>query len=167
MYNSLIKTVSLITEFCNIVENAREFEKEEFVGRILYCLPQIYLDFLKFAPETVSLDGDYGFYQSYVDEDFYEEIRRNVAAVIGEDDIFLETFEEDMKYSDTPIASSISESLADIFQPLYNFISIVKETDGEEIEGAMRECRESFELYWSQTLCNVLRALNNLKFHHQ
>ncbi len=40
---------------------------------------------------------------------------------MGEDDVFLETFEEDMKYSDTPVAASVSESLADIFQPLYNF----------------------------------------------
>ncbi len=83
---------------------------------------------------------------------------------MGEDDVFLETFEEDMKYSDTPVAASISESLADIFQPLYNFISVVKDSEGDNAAGAFRECKENFESYWSQTLCNVMRALNNIRY---
>ena len=83
---------------------------------------------------------------------------------MGPDDTFLETFEQDMKYSDTPIAASVSESLADIYQPLYNFIMIVRETEGSELVGAYLECHENFETYWSQTLCNVLRALNNIRY---
>lgn len=109
-------------------------------------------------------DGTGSFYPSYVDEDYYENVRRHIESLLGPDDVFLETFEEDMKYSDTPIAASISECLADIFQPLYNFISIVKESDGDELEGAYRECKENFAAYWSQSLCNVLRALNNLYY---
>ena len=85
--------------------------------------------------------------------------------LMGEHDVFLETFEEDMKYSDTPVAASISESVADIFQALYNFISIVKETEGDSLEGAYMECRENFAAYWSQTLCNVMRALNHLRYN--
>lgn len=100
------------------------------------------------------------YYSSYVDEDYYEGVRLHIETLLGPDDTYLETFEEDMKYSDTPIASSISESLADIFQPLYNFISVVRDSDGEDLEGAYRECRENFVSYWGQTLCNVLRALN-------
>lgn len=96
---------------------------------------------------------------------FYDSVRRNVETLLGPDDIFLETFEEDMKYSDTPIAASISECLADIFQPLYNFISVVKESEGEQSLAAYRDCREAFASYWAQTLCNVLRALNHLYFN--
>ena len=101
----------------------------------------------------------------YVDEDFYDAVRRNVESLLGPDDTFLETFEEDMKYSDTPIAASVAEGLADIFQPLYNFISVVKESEGESIFEAYSECRENFDAYWSQTLCNVMRPLNNIKYN--
>ncbi|MDE6578646.1 MAG: DUF5063 domain-containing protein, partial [Muribaculaceae bacterium] len=79
-------------------------------------------------------------------------------------DTFLETFKEDMKYSDSPIAASIAESLADIFQPLFNFASIVRDTEGDSIVEAFLQCKENFEEYWSQTLCNVLRALNHVKY---
>lgn len=110
-------------------------------------------------------DMDAGtYYGSYVDEDYYENVRRHMEQLLGPDDVFLETFEEDMKYSDTPIAASIAESLADIFQPLYNFVAIVRESDGEELEGAYRECHDNFAAYWGQTLCNVLRALNHLYY---
>lgn len=107
---------------------------------------------------------DYEYFPSYVDEDFYESVRLKIEGVMGPDDVFLETFEEDMKYSDTPIAASISECLADIFQPLYNFICIVKESEGEQTTEAYKDCRENFVAYWSQTLCNVMRALNHLRF---
>lgn len=119
---------------------------------------------------TVSLeedddDPDDGYYGSYIDEDYYNSVRRHMGQLLGPDDVFLETFEEDMKYSDTPIAASVSECLADIFQPLYNFISIVKDTDGEQLEGAYRHAHEEFAAYWSQTLCNVLRALNHIYYN--
>ncbi|MDE6235889.1 MAG: DUF5063 domain-containing protein [Muribaculaceae bacterium] len=125
-----------------------------------------------FNDEDLDLDGYVSleeegastYYANYVDEDYYESVRRHIEGLLGPDDVFLETFEEDMKYSDTPIAASVAECLADIFQPLYNFISVVKETDGDELEGAYRECHENFVAYWSQTLCNVLRALNNIYY---
>lgn len=160
----MLNITAYASQYCEAVENAREMEKEEFVVRMTELLPQIYGEFAGLSPEEVGV-LDYGYYQTYVDEQWYDTIRRNVEMVLGPDDVFLETFEEDMKYSDTPIAASIAESLADIFQALYNFIMVVKETDGQELTGAYVECRENFASYWSQTLCNVLRALNHLRFN--
>ncbi|MBD5195720.1 MAG: DUF5063 domain-containing protein [Bacteroidales bacterium] len=160
----LVNITALATDYCAAVQNAREIEKQDFVIEILGYLPRLYWEFADLVVEDVTSDIDYEYYPSYVDEDFYDSVRRGVETTMGEDDVFLETFEDDMKYSDTPIASSISECLADIFQPLYNFISVVKESDGEQMVGAYSECRENFVAYWSQTLCNVMRALNNLRF---
>ena len=109
-------------------------------------------------------DNFYSGSASYVDEDYYESVRRGVETLMGEDDTFLETFEEDMKYSDTPIAASVAESLADIFQDLFNFVSVVKDSEGAQTMEALGECKENFEAYWSQTLCNVLRALNHYRY---
>ena len=163
--NKLLGITALSAEYCHVLEVCRDMEPEEFILKMLNLLPRLYLAFtdVKDDETFVSLEeGEY--FESYVDEDFYDSIRRNVETLLGPDDTFLETFEENMKYSDTPIAASISESLADIFQPLFNFISIVKDTEGEKMEAAYRECREDFESYWAQTMCNVLRALNHLKY---
>jgi len=161
---NLLSVTALASEYCNILENAREAEKEDFVATVLPYLPRLYSAFYELdVPESSDFESGYACFTEYVDEDYYESIRRHVETLLGPDDVFLETFEEDMKYSDTPIAASISESLADIFQPLYNFISVVRDTDGEQIAEAYRECKENFEAYWAQTLCNVMRPLNHLR----
>lgn len=165
LQSQLLGVTAVAAEFCAAVENARETEKEEFIRLMVRLLPRIYLEFTEpdLTPENVMPDFGGEMLPTYVDEDFYEAVRRNIEGLLGPDDTFLETFEEDMRYSDTPIAASIAEGLADIFQPLYNFISLVKESDGLSITEAYLSCREDFDSYWSQTLCNVMRPLNNLR----
>ena len=69
-----------------------------------------------------------------------------------------------MKYSDTPIAASIAEGLADIMQPLYNFVEVVRDAPDELIEAALAAVAEDFRAYWSRVLCNQLRAINALVY---
>lgn len=159
----LLSLTQLCAEYCVACENAAQMEKEEFVSTMLDMLPRIYWEFLDIsASDAVSLEESV-YFSDYVDEDYYESVRRHIEMLLGEDDSFLETFEEDMKYSDTPIAASIAESLADLFQPLFNFISVVKDSEGDNMTEAFLICKEEFDSYWSQTLCNVLRALNHLR----
>lgn len=165
----LLNVTALASRFCVALESADSHGSDDadssrpFILEMLNILPRIYVEFLDLVPQNDSMSPEESYFASYVDEDYYDSIRRRVETIMGPDDIFLETFEEDMKYSDTPIAASISESLADIFQSLYNFISAVKDSEGENITEAYMQCREDFDSYWSQTLCNVLRALNNLR----
>lgn len=158
----IIGIVALCADYCRTLETSGDYTLEEFTGKILNLLPRIFIAFREVSPDETLLLEEGEYFESYVDEDFYESIRRNLESLFGPDDTFLETFEENMKYSDTPIAASISECLADIFQPLFNFVSIVRDTEGEKLQEAYRECRDEFDSYWSQTLCNVLRALNFL-----
>lgn len=179
----LLRITALANDYCTTLQQTNEMERTEFIQAMTDLLPRIYWEFADFAPQEERRPADARgdeepdpdailaleeeqerYYGSYVDEDFYESIRRHVEMILGPDDVFLDTFEEDMKYSDTPIAASVSECLADIFQPLFNFISIVKDSEGAELEGAYLECRENFTTYWSQTLCNVLRPLNHIRF---
>lgn len=157
----LINLTALCAEYCSALENSGEMEKEEFINALLGYLPRIYFEFHDIdAGESASLD-EWGMGVSdHLDEDQYESVRMQLAAAFGEDDTYLETFEKDMKYSDTPIATTISENLTDIYQPLYDFVVEVRESEGEILEEAYRACKEGFKEYWSQTLCNVLRALN-------
>ncbi|MDE7161061.1 MAG: DUF5063 domain-containing protein [Muribaculaceae bacterium] len=161
----MLAVTALCTRYCQALERGAEYEREEFVAEMLGLLPRIYWEFSDIpAGADVSLGEEDEYYSDYVDEDLYESVRRSVERLMGEHDTYLETFEEDMKYSDTPIGASVAEGLADIFQPLYNFICVVKDTEGEGIEGAFRVCKENFENYWAQTLCNVMRPLNAIRY---
>ncbi len=160
----LMAIVADAASYCYHIENCLECEKSEFIENITNVLPRLYLDFATISSDDIIASEDYMFMSSYIDEEYYNSTRNKIARILGHHDTYLETFEEDMKYSDTPIAVNISESLADIFQPLYNFISSVKETNGENLEGSYKECKDSFEEYWSQTLCNVMRPLNQLRY---
>ena len=136
-------------------------EKEELVNILLGYLPRIFYEFHDIdGGEGSSLDEWGVGVSDHLDEEQYESIRMQLAATFGEDDTYLETFEKDMKYSDTPIATTISENLADIYQPLFDFVVEVRESEGENLEEAYRACKDGFREYWSQTLCNVMRALN-------
>ena len=164
--NNALSAIALANEYCQALELATSVSPREFVLKMTRILPRIYIAVsdIPASADDDSNDMDFGFDSIHLDETYYNEIRDNIAAVMGEHDTYLETFHEDMKYSDTPIAASVSECLADIFQDLYNFVANVKESEGESLIGAFRECQENFVAYWSRTLCNVMRALNHLRF---
>lgn len=164
IHRRLLSVTALAADYCAACEAASETDRDEFVDKMLDMLPRIYWEFFDITAEDTTLMEESEFFSSYLDEDYYESIRRHIEALMGPDDVFLETFEEDMKYSDIPIAASVAESLADIFQQLFNFISVVKDTDGEKMVEAYLEAKEDFISFWSQTLCNVLRALNHIKY---
>jgi hypothetical protein len=153
--------IGLCNEYCAAIEHAREAEREDFINQMLRLLPRIYIAASDLQEHD---DFDDAYIVEALDEDYYDAMRRNVELIMGEDDSYLEVFEEDMKYSDTPIAASISECLADIFQSLFNFLETVRDATDELIISALGSIKEDFCHYWSSKLCNVLRAINHVKY---
>jgi hypothetical protein len=156
--------IALCNEYCATVQNAREVDSEnvrDFVMSILKLLPRIYIC-------ATDLTNNYQESDVYIDsvleEDYYDTIRRHVENLLGPDDTYLEVFHQDMKYSDTPIAASIAEGLADLFQVFYNFIETVRDATEDVTEGALATVCDDFQSYWSTILCNVLRALNHIYY---
>ena len=167
MENSSLNTntlafIALCNEYCVTMEQVRETEQDEFINTMIRLLPRLYISATDLKNDIEECEDAY--LESSLDEDYYESVRCSVENLIGPDDVYLEVFEEDMKYSDTPIAASISECLADIFQVLYNFIIMVKESPSLLIDAAVVAVRDEFEGYWGQRLCNVMRALHSLKY---
>ena len=130
---------------------------------MLRILPRIYISATDLQIDI--LEEEDQFVENFLDEDYYDALRRNMEILMGEDDVYLEVFEEDMKYSDTPVAASISEGLSDMFQVLYNFLNSIRDTTDTTVKLALINVREDFNSYWSAILCNVLRALNHIKMN--
>ena len=139
------------------MERATECEsREAFVAQMLKLLPRLYMTITDIEDDIYSE----GFIDSALDEDVYDLVRGRVAQVMAEEDIYLEVFLEDMKYSDTPISASISEDLADLYQEFFNLIHSVQDALTETQHEMLCQCKVNFINYWGQTLCNVQRALN-------
>lgn len=160
--NNSILFIGLSNEYCNLIENVTEFEKEELIDKLIKILPRLYISM---SDIELTENDEYIYIEPHLEEIYYDSVRRKMEGIFGEDDTYLEVFEEDMKFSETPIAASISECLADIFQYQYDFIHSVKDAPQSHIKDFINVCRENFEAYWGQTLCNVLRALHNIKYH--
>ncbi len=161
--NNSLAFMALCNEYCQTLENAREMERDSFVEAMLRLLPRIYISATDVKAEPSGLDEPY--IEGQLDEDYYDAVRRSIENLLGPDDTYLEVFEEDMKYSDTPVAASVSEGLADIFQVLYNFLETVKDVPEELVLMGLAAIKEDFKAYWSRILCNVLRALNHIRYN--
>lgn len=158
--NNTLALIALANEYCSTVEHSRETaDPTDFIDAMLRLLPRIYI-----AANDIHTDGTPDTYiNDVLEEEYYDTVRRDVETVMGEDDTYLDVFEEDMKYSDTPIGASIAEGVADLFQVMYNFVETVREAPIDVINDATSVLREDFDAYWSRTLCNVLRALNAVR----
>jgi hypothetical protein len=147
-------------EYCRLMENAGKYGEAEFVDRTSKILPLLYLKVL-LMPETEAY-YDSGL-ENRVTEDLYARVADGVAGLLGDKDLYLETFHPDMPFSDTPVAVKISESLADIYQDLGNFIGAFQSGVPEVMNDALVVCLQNFSDYWGQKLVNVLRAVHQIR----
>lgn len=155
--------IALCNEYCQALEQARESTRDEFIATMLRQLPRIYISATDLKPDEDMLAED-AYIENELDEQYYDSLRRHIENLLGEDDTYLEVFEEDMKYSDTPIRASVAEGLCDIFQELYNFISVVRDAPESRVNDALIAVRDDFASFWSQKVVNLMRPLNQIKY---
>lgn len=163
MRPNTIALIALCNEFCQALESASQEEPRSFMASMLRLLPRIYI-----ATSAIDTENAEDIFQQEetplnqaLEEAQYEHIRNAAAMVMGQDDTYLDAAHDDeMRFSETPVAASVSESLADIYQVAYNFIHTVEDAPDYIVEGAAISLREDFEQYWSNALCSALRIIN-------
>ncbi len=156
-----LEFVTVALEYCAFAEKAGDEGLFTFVDKATKLLPLLYLK-AALLPEAETDE----FYEPElsVTEEMYENIRSRIATLLGDKDTYLDTFHADMIYSETPIAASISENLADVFQDVGNFISLFRQGNEEVMLQAIALCRQNFREYWGQQLLNALKALHSLRY---
>jgi hypothetical protein len=157
---NVIDFVTVAVEFCVFIENEEQPARTEWIDRMLKILPLLYVK-AWLLPEAHPMDDEEP--ATFVREEDYARVVNRIAGVMGEEDIYLDVFVDDMKYSDRPISSFISENMADIYQDVRNFVSVYQFELTEQMNDALSVCTENFRAYWGQKLVNVLRPLHMLK----
>lgn len=159
-----LEFVTVALEYCSFVETANPDSLAEFTGKATKILPLLYLK-AALLPEVEpdeEADMEYP-----ITEDMYEHVRTRIGSLLGEHDTYLETFLPDMQYSDTPIAASVSENMADVYQDTGNFVSLFRQGNEEVMRNAIAVCRTNFREYWGQRLLNALKALHAIHYNDE
>jgi len=156
-----IEFVAVAKSFCDFMDQLESIDKKQFLDTMVRLLPLLYLK-ASLLPENELLSEDPP--EEFATEDQYAVLSQVISDLLGTDDAYLEVFHADIKYTDTPIAAFISENVADIWQDLFNFISVYRLGYDETMNDALCVCRTNFEQVWGQSLVNVLRALHNCKY---
>lgn len=155
-----IEFVTVAAQFCAFIEQTETAQKDDFVDTCVKLLPLLYVKTL-LLPACNRMDNRS--LETFVTEVDYTIIRNRIASFLGEDDDFLEVFVDDMAYSDTPIKQSISEGIADVYQPLKDFLGTFQMGFQPTMHEALAECIELFYDFWGQRTVNLIRALHALK----
>lgn len=156
-----VEFVTVAAEFCGFLERTPEMERSGFVDKMLKLLPLLYLK-AQLIPACERVDE--AELETFVTEGDYERVRSSIADLLGDKDDYLDVFLVDMAYSDMPIKQNISETLADIYQPLKDFVCVYQLGLDRTMNDALAVCRESFAEYWGQRLVNAMRALHDVKY---
>lgn len=157
-----LEFVTVALEYCTFIEKTKEVTLFDFIDKATKLLPLLYLK-ATLLPE-VERDDDIE-PELTVTEEMYESVRENMAELLGEHDVYLETFHPDMQYSDAPIAAFISENLADVYQDTGNFVALFRQGNEEIMEEAIAICRTNFMEFWGQPLLNALKALHSVRYN--
>ncbi|MCL2597324.1 MAG: DUF5063 domain-containing protein [Paludibacter sp.] len=158
----VIDFTTVVAECCRFLENLTEIKKSVFIDKMLKLLSLLYLKTIMLnLPENQNEIT----IERFVGQDDYDSLKNNIAQLLGDDDSFLDTFNPDMPFSDTPIAATISENIADIYQEIRDYAQNYRSENEQIMEEAITCCIENFGEHWGQKLLNSIRALHALKFN--
>lgn len=160
----VIDFVTVAVEFCAFLESEKPVSREEWISKMLKILPLMYIK-ASLLPQTVEMNDEQP--ETFVKEEDYVRVAAAVSSVMGEEDVYLDVFVEDMKYSERPISAFVSENMADIYQDVRNFVSVYQYGLTEQMNDALFACRENFRTYWGQKLINVLRPLHSIYYNDE
>ncbi len=158
---AVIEFVTVVAETCLFLEQTSTYSKSDFISKMVKLLPLLYLKTTLI--ERPSEDEE-RYMERFVQEDDYYFIKNQVETILGEDDSYLEVFDPNMPYSDTPIAAFISETMADIYQELKDFTENFKLGEEAIMTASLYACIDAFVEHWGQKLTNALRAFHALNY---
>ncbi len=145
-------------EFASLLE--QRGDKAVFIHKLLKVLPRLYSLMLSLPSYFYNPEED--FIEEYITEESYEHIRGKLEALLGSDDLYLSTNHVDIEYSDTPIATSLSEQLSDIYQHVGNLLGIIRQENISALPAAIGRCRLYWQEHWGLALISALGALHQL-----
>lgn len=153
--------VTVAVKFCTILEKCGEQTRTAFENDMLKVAPLLYLQAQQ-LPEVES-DGE-ALPQGQVTPEDYDWVCEGVSKLLGDDDVYLDTCQPEEHSTEETCWRSVSEHLADVYQPVRNFLAAYQGGMEAEMNDALWAVAQNFRDYWGQALLDALRQLHRLKY---
>ena len=159
--HNVLEFVTVAIEFCAYLEQSQGRNRGDFLETMLKLLPLLYVK-AQLLPQVDS-EGDF-LPQGKVTEDDYNFIRRTVYDILPNEDQYLDvSYDRDMETDETQW-QSLSEHMADIYQPVRNFLAVYQDGVEDCMTDALWALRDNFELYWGEAAVNALKRLHVIRY---
>jgi hypothetical protein len=157
----VVEFVTVATELCAFLEQSEGRDRNELVDRLLKLLPLLYLK----AQLLPHVEGNDEFEpETYVTEQDYNWLRAILADVMAEEDEYEDFVYDEGVRMEESCWKRVSEGLADIYQPVRDFVETFRNGVEENIEEALWALNDHFELYWGSDLVDTLRRLHRTRY---
>lgn len=153
-----IEFLTVAIEFCKFIEQCSLHQKD-FLDKISKLLPLLYLKASMAETGEPVYDAEP---EKFVDEFTYNEIKENLCNILGDKDQYLTAIHPDIALSDSVIAASISEDLADVYQSAKDFVESAKIGDENILNDALIICIADFKTYWGTRLLSAELAIHQI-----
>ncbi len=155
-----LEFTTVAVSFCQLMEQAQQLGTTDFVQRMLKVSPLLYLK-AQLLPQA-DADAD-ELPAEQVTESDYNFVLAGVHALLGEHNEYIDVADAtDLGTEDTRWCS-LAEQLADVYQPVRNFLAVYQDAPEEQMVAALMQVREDFKNYWGQQLLDALRQLHRIQ----
>jgi len=157
---NVIEMLTVANEYCLFLEKAGEYPRESVLSFLQKIGPLIYLK-ASLLPDITDVNDDAA--EHFVKEEEWEAMLNSLHAKFGEDDQFY-YLDHHEKSSTDPIRSSLSETFADIYQDLKDFVLLYQKPQKAAMEYAVYDCKRLFENHFGFLLVNGQQILHYLLY---
>ena len=152
-------TVSV--EFCAFLNKADKFQRPDFIDKSIKILTLLYL---KASMIDSVQDENSAYVEKFVTEDDYNKIHALVSEKIGSLEAYYDITDSVGYDSGESVNVSITESYADIYQDVMNFVLLYRDFEDEDRFIAIADCITNFKAFWGIRLLRLISELHLIRY---
>ncbi len=157
--HNVLEFATAAVSFCQTLEHASELGAADFVERMLRIAPLVYLK-ARLLP-AICLQTDDAPADQVTEQD-YNFVLMGVRQLMGEHDEYVQVADPDELATELTEWKSVSEQLADVYQPVRNFLAVYEDAADWQMEAALEALEQSFTEYWGADLLDAMSRLHRL-----
>lgn len=159
----VIELATVANEFCYFLDNLEKKEKETVLDFMQRILPLMYLKGSLIPivePEYPEAN------ERFVTEEQWERVFNELREILGKDD---EYWVIDPQYINEtePLKASLSENIADIYQDMKDFISLLQKNTVAARENAVSQIRQLHAEHWGYRVGNIFTRVHHLIYYDE
>ncbi len=154
-----LEFATVAASFCQTLEHASEMEAADFVERMLRMAPLVYLK-ARLLP-VLDEEADEAPSERVTEQD-YNYVLMGVRGLLGEHDEYMQVANPDELATEETVWQSVSEQLADVYQPVRNFLAVYEDAAEWQMQAALVALEHSFAEYWGGELLDAMGRMHRL-----